>query len=82
MLVSMSGFGQGEASNRAGRVAVEILTVNHRYLDLSIKMPKALSHREHEIKDLLKNKIRRGRISITVTTETETPCLIFNTPRR
>jgi uncharacterized protein (TIGR00255 family) len=73
MLVSMTGFGQGEASNSAGRVSVEIRTVNHRYLDLSIKMPKILSHREHEIKDLLKNKIRRGRISITVTTETETP---------
>jgi uncharacterized protein (TIGR00255 family) len=73
MLVSMTGFGQGEASNRHGRVSVEIRSVNHRYLDLSIKMPRNLSHREHEIKDLLKNKIQRGRISITVTAEAERP---------
>jgi len=69
----MTGFGQGEASNRHGRVAVEIRTVNHRYFDLSIKMPRSLSHREHEVKDLLKNKIRRGRVSITVTAESEQP---------
>lgn len=73
MLVSMTGFGQGEASNRTSRVAVEIRTVNHRYLDLSIKMPRTLSHREHEVKDLLKDKIRRGRISITVTAESDQP---------
>jgi uncharacterized protein (TIGR00255 family) len=73
MLVSMTGFGQGEASNKAGRVAVEIRTVNHRYFDLTVKMPRTLSHREHEIKDLIKSKIRRGRVSITVTTESEQP---------
>jgi uncharacterized protein (TIGR00255 family) len=73
MLVSMTGFGQGEASNRTARVAVEIRTVNHRYFDLSVKIPRTLSHREHEIKDLIKNKIRRGRVSITVTTESEQP---------
>ncbi len=73
MLVSMTGFGQGEASNRTGRVAVELRTVNHRYFDLTVKLPRTLSHREHEIKDLIKNKIRRGRVSITVTTESEQP---------
>ena len=71
MLVSMTGYGQGEASSRQARVTVEVRTVNHRYLDLAIKVPKALSNREHEIKDLLKNKIYRGRISITVTADVE-----------
>ena len=73
MLVSMTGFGQGEASNRTSRVSVEIRTVNHRYFDLSVKMPRSLSHREHEVKDLIKDKLRRGRISITVTAETDQP---------
>ena len=73
MLVSMTGFGQGEASNRTSRVSVEIRTVNHRYFDMSIKAPKVLSRREHEIKDLVKNKINRGRISITVSTDTDQP---------
>jgi uncharacterized protein (TIGR00255 family) len=71
MLISMTGYGQGEAHNRHARVVVEVRTVNHRYLDLAIKVPKALSHREHELKDLLKNKIQRGRVSITVTADIE-----------
>jgi uncharacterized protein (TIGR00255 family) len=73
MLISMTGFGQGEASNKTSRVAVEIRTVNHRYFDLSIKMPRTLSHREHEVKDLIKDRIRRGRVAITVSTETDQP---------
>jgi uncharacterized protein (TIGR00255 family) len=73
MLVSMTGFGQGEVSNRTSRVTVEIRTVNHRYFDLSVKIPKTLAPYEHEIKDLLKEKIRRGRVSLTVSVETEQP---------
>jgi uncharacterized protein (TIGR00255 family) len=73
MLVSMTGFGQGEASNRTSRVSVEIRTVNHRYFDMSIKLPKTLANREYDIKEMLKDKIRRGRISITVTADTELP---------
>ncbi|UCH84473.1 MAG: YicC family protein [Candidatus Latescibacterota bacterium] len=73
MLVSMTGFGHAEVSNRSARVSVEIRTVNHRYFDVSSKFPKALLHREHEIKELLKQKISRGRISISITAETELP---------
>jgi len=73
MLVSMTGFGHAEVSNRSARVSVEIRTVNHRYFDVSSKLPKSLLHREHEIKDLLKQKISRGRISISITAETELP---------
>jgi uncharacterized protein (TIGR00255 family) len=82
MLVSMTGYGQGEASNRRARVTAEIRSVNHRYLDLSIKVPRSLSHREHEIKDLLKDRIQRGRISITITTDVEMPAykVAINTP--
>ena len=73
MLVSMTGFGQGEVSNRESRVSVEIRTVNHRFLDFSIKLPQGLSNREREIKEILKDKITRGRISMTITTDSETP---------
>ncbi|MEJ2719716.1 MAG: YicC family protein [bacterium] len=69
----MTGFGHAEVSNRSARVSVEIRTVNHRYFDVSSKLPKALLHREHEIKDLLKQKISRGRVSISITAETELP---------
>lgn len=71
MLVSMTGYGQGEASNRHARVTTEIRSVNHRYLDLAIKVPRILSPREHEIKELLKHQIQRGRVSITVTADIE-----------
>ncbi len=73
MLVSMTGYGQGEASSRNARVAVEIRSVNHRYFDLSIKLPKELAHREHDVKDLIKNGFSRGRVSITVLAETDQP---------
>jgi uncharacterized protein (TIGR00255 family) len=52
---------------------VEIRTVNHRYFDVSSKLPKALLHREHEIKELLKQKISRGRVSLSISAETELP---------
>lgn len=73
MLVSMTGFGQGEASDRSARVAVEIRTVNHRYLDWSIKMPRSLANREHEIKELLKDKLQRGRITVTISADSDLP---------
>jgi uncharacterized protein (TIGR00255 family) len=73
MLVSMTGFGQGEASSRNARVTVEIRSVNHRYFDLSIKLPKGLAHREHDVKDLVKRSFSRGRIAISVLAETDHP---------
>jgi uncharacterized protein (TIGR00255 family) len=69
----MTGFGHAEVSNRSARVSVEIRTVNHRYFDVSSKLPKALLCREHEIKEMLKQKISRGRISISISAETELP---------
>ncbi|MFQ5511529.1 MAG: YicC/YloC family endoribonuclease [Candidatus Krumholzibacteriia bacterium] len=73
MLVSMTGYGQGEASNRTAKVSVEIRTVNHRFLDLSMKLPRALAHREHDVKDLIKGKIQRGRITVTVSADSDHP---------
>jgi uncharacterized protein (TIGR00255 family) len=73
MLVSMTGFGQAEVSNRSAKVSVEIRTVNHRFLDISSKLPKVLFQREHEIKEMLKERISRGRVSVTISAETELP---------
>ena len=73
MLVSMTGFGQGEASSRNARVAVEVRSVNHRYFDLSMKLPKVLSSREHPIKEIIREKIQRGRVSVTISADTALP---------
>lgn len=71
MLISMTGFGQSEVSVRDTRVSVEIRTVNHRFLDFSMKMPKDLNSHEKDIKDIIKKQISRGRISVTIAIDRE-----------
>ena len=73
MLVSMTGFGQGEASSRSARASVEVRSVNHRYFDLSMKLPKVLSSREHEIKEIIREKMQRGRVSVTMSIDMALP---------
>ncbi len=73
MLVSMTGFGQAEVSDRNGKVSVEIRTVNHRFLDISTKLPKTLFEREPEVKDMIKSSIARGRVAVTVSAESALP---------
>ena len=73
MLVSMTGFGHAEISDRTGKVSVEIRTVNHRFLDIAAKLPKPLMDREPEIKDMIKERIARGRVSLTVAAESTVP---------
>lgn len=73
MIISMTGYGQGEASDGTSHVVVEIRTVNHRFLDYSIKLPRTLHSRERDIKERVKRKLTRGRIYVTVTVESETP---------
>ena len=54
MIKSMTGFGRAEAVSRERKVSVELKSVNHRYLDLNIKMPKRLSYFEGEIRNVMK----------------------------
>ncbi len=71
MLISMTGFGTGEASSGGSTVSVEVRSVNHRFLDLAFKLPRALQNREHDIKELVRSKLSRGRISITMSIESD-----------
>jgi uncharacterized protein (TIGR00255 family) len=73
VIISMTGYGQGDASDGTSHVIVEIRTVNHRYLDYSIKIPRTLHNRERDIKDRVRGKLTRGRIYVTVTVESEVP---------
>ena len=54
MIKSMTGFGRAEAVSKERKVSVELKSVNHRYLDLNIKMPKRLSYFEGEIRNVMK----------------------------
>ena len=69
MLISMTGFGQGEAANTHSTVTVEVRSVNHRFLDIAFKLPRSLQNREPDIKEIVRGKIARGRVSITIAVE-------------
>lgn len=71
MIVSMTGFGQGEASNGSATATVEVRSVNHRFLDFAIKLPRSLQHRERDLKELVKRKLSRGRVSVSVAVEAD-----------
>lgn len=69
MLISMTGFGQGEAANAHSTVTVEVRSVNHRFLDIAFKLPRSLQNREPDIKEIVRGKIARGRVSLTIAVE-------------
>lgn len=69
MLISMTGFGTGEATSGGSTVAVEVRSVNHRFLDLAFKLPRVLQHREQDIKELVRARLARGRVSIAMSVE-------------
>jgi uncharacterized protein (TIGR00255 family) len=64
MLLSMTGYGNDTFSNDNFTLETEIRSLNSRFLDLSIKLPRELSHHEFAIRDLIKSKIIRGKISV------------------
>ena len=66
MIKSMTGFGRGEYSDGKRNVTAEIRTVNHRYSDINVKMPKRYSFAEEGIKNIVRNKIRRGKAEVSI----------------
>ena len=66
MIKSMTGYGRYEIEEKERKVNVEISTVNHRYCDLSIRMPKALTHLEDEIRKCIKQFIARGKVEVSI----------------
>lgn len=69
MIKSMTGFGRCELSDEKRKVTVEMKSVNHRYLDVTIKMPKKLNFFEAAIRNELKNYIQRGKVDLFITFE-------------
>ena len=69
MIKSMTGFGRCEVSEDSKKITVEMKSVNHRYLDLGIKMPKKLNAFEADIRALLKEYIQRGKVDVYITYE-------------
>ncbi|WP_069650204.1 YicC/YloC family endoribonuclease [Caloranaerobacter ferrireducens] len=69
MIKSMTGFGRGESRDNVRHFVVEIKSVNHRYNDIIIKMPKHLNYIEDRIRKHIKSKISRGRIEVYINLE-------------
>lgn len=69
MIKSMTGFGRYEYADASRKIIVEVKSVNHRYLDVNIKMPKKLNFFESAIRTLLKEYIERGKVDIYITYE-------------
>ncbi|GAU78737.1 YicC/YloC family endoribonuclease [Fusibacter sp. 3D3] len=69
MIYSMTGFGRGEFSNNAFDITLEIKSVNNRYCDIIVKMPKKLNVFEDRIKNTIKEHLSRGRIDVYINLE-------------
>lgn len=81
MLKSMTGFGRYEVANEERRIVVEMKAVNHRYCEISIRMPKKLSFFEAGIRNVLKQYISRGKVDVFITYEDYTEgktCVKYN----
>ena len=81
MIKSMTGFGRYEIAEEERKITVEMKSVNHRYLDVSIKMPKKLNFFETAIRSELKNYIQRGKVDVFITYEDFTEsniCVKYN----
>ena len=72
MIKSMTGFGRCEIQKESKKFTVELKSVNHRYLDVNIRMPKKLNFFETAIRSLLKSYANRGKVDIFITYEDST----------
>ena len=67
MIKSMTGYGKSNITKNLREYQVEIKSVNHRYLDISVKMPRSLSYLEEEIKKIISAKLSRGKVDVFIT---------------
>ena len=66
MICSMTGYGKGKAENHSFSVEVEIKSINSRYLDIFLKLPSNLVSKDIELREIIKNKVSRGKLSVSI----------------
>ena len=69
MIRSMTGFGRSEYTDGKRNIVVEIKSVNHRYCDITVKMPRRYGFAEDKVKAAVKEKIRRGKVDVSIMVE-------------
>lgn len=65
----MTGFGRGESRCDGGKIRAEIKTINHKFFDVSMKLPERVAAFEEDIKEILQRKIERGKVNIMINYE-------------
>jgi uncharacterized protein (TIGR00255 family) len=71
MIASMTGFGRGEAKGDGVAITVELRSVNSRFLEVTSRLPRSMSLRENEIKELLRKRISRGKVTVVAAIDRE-----------
>ena len=66
MIKSMTGFGKSSLAINSREYQVEIKTVNHKYIDINIKIPRIISYLEDDIRKIINSKIKRGKVDIII----------------
>ncbi|MBL7859038.1 MAG: YicC family protein [Cyclobacteriaceae bacterium] len=66
MTKSMTGFGQASHDDAQGQIHVEIKSLNSKFLDLNLRLPKAFSDKELEVRNLISEKLERGKVSVSI----------------
>ena len=69
MIKSMTGFGRAEYTDGKRNITVEIKSVNHRYSDISVKMPRRYSFAEDRVKSVVKSRLKRGKVDVSIMVE-------------
>jgi len=64
MITSMTGYGRGTGSNSFLEITAEVRSVNNRFLDISLKLPKSLSIFEQQVRELVGKHVARGRVNV------------------
>lgn len=66
MIISMTGFGRGDATSDGISITVEAKSVNSRYLDISLRLPQSILDKELELKEIVQDRINRGKLNLNV----------------
>ncbi len=66
---SMTGYGKSNLSINSREYQVELKTVNHKYIDINIRIPRVISYLEEDVRKLIASKLKRGKVDVTITFE-------------
>lgn len=81
MIISMTGFGRGEAEQNDRSMTIEMKSVNHRYCDINIRLPRKLMFLENKLKNMIKEELIRGKIDVFINYDDrsdKTSSIVYN----